>query len=352
LNALNSATKADLAGLHLSRFNQILIALLIIQLVVVVVVFWPAGSTEGSSLTLDSFEMADVVGLTITNDQGEKIVLRKGSDGWGLPEAGDYPVNADQVTELLEKLVGLNTNRLVTNTEASHNRLQVGEDEFVRQLVLETAGGQSYTLYLGSSPNAGSTHIRLAGQDEAYLTSDLNTWQIDSRPSAWIDNQYFSVAADDITRIRLQNANADLTFEKDDQDEWTMVGLAEGEELLTNNVTSLVNRAASIQMVEPVGKTEEDWFELDQSQATVTVTTNNEDEGEQTFTIRVGAKNEDNQHIVSASTSPYYVLVAEFSVNDFIERDREAYLAQPEEEPSEESPGTTAPDTGGTTESE
>ncbi len=63
----------------------------------------------------------------------------------------------------------------------------------------------------------------------------------------------------------------------------------------------------------------------------MTITTEDEAAGEQTFTIQVGAEDEAGQYVMRASNSPYYVLVAQFTVNDFIERTREAYLAQPEE---------------------
>lgn len=160
---------------------------------------------------------------------------------------------------------------------------------------------------------------------------------MNTQASSWIEPLYFGVATADISAIRLQNAHGDLTFEKDAEGNWTMLGLAEDEELLENNVKSLANRVASIRMVEPIGIEQQDWFELDQPQAMVTVTTNKEGEGEQTFTIQVGAQGEDNNYVVKASNSAYYVSVASFTVEDLLERNRDSFLAEPEGETPTES---------------
>lgn len=335
MDTLNTTPNTNSIPFGLGRFSQILIACLAIQLVIVGIVFWPTRAASGAGgLVLDSFEMEDVSSLTITDDTGKQIVLQKGAAGWVLPEAGDYPVKIDKVTELLDSLVGLSTNRLVTRTAASHKRLQVANDDFARQIIVDTAGGESYILYLGSA-NVGSTHVRLAGQNETYLTGDLSVWQINPGASSWVDVDYFHVEREDITAITLQNANGEFHVEKDATGEWTMAGLAEDEQLETSIVTALTSRVSSIRLVEPIGVKKEAWLGLDPPQATVSLTTKAEGEGEQAYTIRVGAKNESDNYAVSASTSPYYVWVGSFAVQDFLERDREAFLAKPEAETSE-----------------
>jgi hypothetical protein len=85
-------------------------------------------------------------------------------------------------------------------------------------------------------------------------------------------------------------------------------------------------------MVKPLGTVEEDWMDLDNPLATVTVAVQAEGEDEQTHTLLVGAKNEETQQVLKASNSPYYVMVSEFTINDLFERDRASFLAQPEDE--------------------
>ena len=335
MNTFNSTLKEGLGGLQLSRPNQMLAALLGLQVIIAVVVLWPRGEGEVSSLAVTGFEMDEVTTFTLVNDLGEELTVEQGEGGWVLPAADSYPVTESKVTEVLTQVVGLSTNRLVTRTSGSHSRLKVADDDFSRKLVIQT-GSDSHTLYLGTSPSAGATHIRRDGEDETYLTADLNTFQLDARPSSWIDTLYFSHATAGIREIRLQNAVADLTFTKTEADEWTLSDLAADEALQTDNVASLATRVSSIRMLEPLGKMTEDWFNLDAPLATLTATAHPEGGEAQTFTIAVGAKNEDNQHVIKASNSDYYVLVSDFTVQDFIEHTRQDYLAQPEEEGAED----------------
>ena len=49
-----------------------------------------------------------------------------------------------------------------------------------------------------------------------------------------------------------------------------------------------------------------------------------------TYTLHVGAKSEeDNSYVVKSSESPYYVRVAEFTVQDWVEKDRQGFLELP-----------------------
>ncbi len=53
-------------------------------------------------------------------------------------------------------------------------------------------------------------------------------------------------------------------------------------------------------------------------------------EAVETYTLRVGAKDdEDNSYVVSSSESPYYVRVSNYTVKDFVERTRDDFLEQP-----------------------
>ena len=109
-----------------NRRNQILAAVLALQLIVVAVVFWPrptASGGAGESL-LPGVEADRIVELRIRDGQGKTIQLAKRSGGdWVLPDADDYPCQADKDTPLIAKIVGLKADRLVTQTSGSTRRL-------------------------------------------------------------------------------------------------------------------------------------------------------------------------------------------------------------------------------------
>ena len=308
----------------MKRHNQILAGILVVQIALSVVVFWPkpAASAERAPL-FPEIEADDVVGLTITDADGNVLAVRQVGDAWVLPDADDYPAQADKITSLLEKIVGLTTGRLVTRTDASHRRLQVAVDEFSRRIDFELADGTNHTLYLGSSPSYGAIHFRVDGQSEVYLTSDIGSYETGAAVASWIDPSYPTVAQEDVTEMTLQNGNGEFTFTRDAGDgNWTMEGLATDETLNEAQVDNLLRRATSVVIVRPLGKEEKPAYGMDEPGALVTL-----GGGEKTVTLRVGAKDPtDNSYVVISSESPYYVHVAEYGVQNLLESTRDDFL--------------------------
>jgi hypothetical protein len=311
----------------MKKHNQILAAVLVLQILLVLVIFWPRSSASGgeSAPLLGEMEAGDIVALTIEDNNGERITLSKETGNWVLPDADDYPVVDDTVNALLEKLVALKNDRLVTRTAASHQRLQVAASDFMRRVDLETAAGETHTLFLGSSPSYGAAHVRLAGEDEAYLVGDLSSWEVNATANSWVDTSYLSVPRDDINKITLQNGNGEWNLRKGLEGDFEVAELAEGEELETSSVNTIVSRVSSVSMLQPLGLEEAPAYRMDQPNAVVTIRTTGE-----TITLLVGAKfTEDNSYVVKSSESPYYVRVAAFSVKNLVEGTHEDFVKLP-----------------------
>ena len=310
----------------IKRHHLILAGVLVAQIVLSVVVFWPRASTAGQSEPLfPDLEAEDITALTIEDGEGNVIRLTQVAGEWVLPDAGDYPAQGDAVTSFLDKLLAVSTGRLVTQSDTSHKRLQVAPDEFVRRISFETADGTKETLYLGSSPQFGAMHFRQEGQSETYLTSELTSFDANASASAWIDTSYQSMTQEDVTRMTLENSKGTLVFEKDSEGNWTLADLAEDETLDETQVTSLLRRAAVVTMKAPLGREGQSSYGMDDPNAVVTLET-----GDKTVTLRVGAKDDEAaSYVVKSTESAYYVQVAESSVRALVENGRDAFLQEP-----------------------
>jgi len=314
----------------MNRLNRILVVLLVVQLAVAAVVLWPrpAATGEGESL-FAGVEAGRIVRLTISSGDGHSVELAKRDGQWVLPAADDYPIAEDKVSPLLNKIAGLKTGRPVAQTSASQNRLKVADDTFERLVEFELDDGTQHRLYLGTSPSYQATHIRAAGQDEVYLITDLSAQDAGAEASAWVDRTYLELPSDQIVALTLENENGRLEFKKDGQ-AWTMVGLADGESLDEASVTTLANRAALVTLLEPLGKEEKAEYGLGKPSAVVTIETQGEDGTAKTYTLRVGAKDPvANSYVLISSESPYYVRVTQTAVEDFVSKNREAFLKLP-----------------------
>jgi hypothetical protein len=314
----------------MNRQNRVLAALLTVQLVVLAVVFWPGTPAAGGEQLFGDLETDQVVELTIRDAGGGQLHMAKGAQGWTLPEAGDFPVQEDNVAALVDRIVNLRTDRLVTHTRDSHARLQVTDDDFQRLIEFELQDGTRHKLYLGSSPRFQVLHVRADDRDEVYLSLGLSTSDAGVGVSAWVNTDYFSVPQDDIVALMLENRNGRFEFEKDEAGTWTMLNLPPGEKLLENNVSSLATRVSGLRLQRPLGREEEASYDLADPNAKVTLRTRDAEGNERTYIVRVGSQPEGEQgYVVKSATSPYYVLLAEFTVSDLVEKTLQDFIEAP-----------------------
>ena len=319
----------------MKRHQQILLGVLVLQVALIAVVFWPRSVASDSGAPLFPGVAADdVVGLTIVDNEGARLVLRKVDGAWVLPDAADYPVNEDSVTPLIEKILALSASTVVARTDASHRQLQVSNDVFQRRLDLVTQAGATHTLYLGTAPRYTATHFRVAGRIETYLTSDLSTWELVARPSNWIDTAYLSIDQETITGVTLENANGTFVLVKSG-DDWTLADLQGDETIAPGKTSAIVRNAGTLSLSAPLGTTAEPSYGMASPNAVVTVQT-----ADGTVrTLTVGARvAEDSTYVVKSSDSPYYVRVAEFSVSALVENDRDDFLTLPPTPEAEPAP--------------
>jgi hypothetical protein len=312
----------------MNRRNQILGALLVAQLVLAVVVFWPRSTVSGAEAgpIFADFKADDVVSMSITDAEGNQVVLAKDGDSWVLPGADDYPADGEKITSLLQKIEKIQADRQVTRTESSHRRLQVAADDFVRRIDLELSGGQTYKLYVGSSPQSSATHVRADGNPETYLTGDLVSYDVNARSAGWIDTLYYTLPQTTTVALTLKNPNGEFDFTRDAEGQWTLQALAEGEVFNEAAFSSLLSQATSLRMVEPIGREAQAAFKLDAPQAVITVQT---DDG-QSYTLQIGAlREEDNSYVAKWSESPYYVYAAQYTGESFVNKTREDFIQPP-----------------------
>jgi hypothetical protein len=315
----------------MTKRNWILAAILAVQLLVIAVIFWPRGTASGEQdLGLfPGLETDRVSALTITEGDGSTLRLAKQAAGWVLPEADDYPVQDDTVPPLLAKIVALQADRLVTQTGDSHKRLKVAEGDFERHIELELTDGTRQEVYIGSSPSFGAVHLRAGDQDQVYLTSEMTAYDADAEPTRWVAREYFSVPEEELVAVTLENNAGTVEFAKDG-DAWTMEGLADDETFDEPKLKAIIGRLNSVPLLRPLGQQELVAYGMREPLAVVTVKTVSDEEGERTFTLRVGAQDpEDLSYVIISSESPYYVRASEFTVKDFVEKAREDFLVQP-----------------------
>ena len=318
----------------MSKNNQVLSAILLAQLALVAVVFWPSSADAGVPLLFADRDEMEIVKLEIIDSDDNKLVLSASEDKWVLPDSGNFEADGEKIIPLLNSIRALRTNRLVTKTADSHARLEVSDDKFKRRLLITWDDGEHHTLYLGSSGGAGATHFRQNGEDEVYITADLTSWGTAAHASSYIDTQYISVSRDTVTALKLENSNGIFEFVRDGG-VWRYINLGDYEQFKESDLDTLVTQTTSLRMTKPLGTEDKTSYELETPQAVVTLQTES-DEAQHQHVLRVGAKIGEN-YVVSYTGSPYRVTIAPYTATSLINKTHEDFL----QEPLEEQPETT-----------
>lgn len=356
--ASDGATASESGGgFGLSRGNLIMVALLLVQAGLAAYMLWPSSTVgEAGTPLLGEIDASAVTAMTIVEGDNEIGFEKLGSD-WAISGTNGFTTNEDsddtnKVVAVLDKLLTIDGNRLVTKTPSSHKRLQVAADDFVRKVTIATGDGEQ-TLYIGSSAGSGATHVRLDGSDEAYLTNQINSFELNTGASSWIDTQYFSVESNDVTAFTLENKNGTFVFERGEPETegtpglWTMADLPDGRELDQTKVNTMVNQATNIRMTAPIGTESDSAYGLDDAVATATFTVveSGEDANPepQTVTVRIGGTPDDStDYFAKASTSDYIVQISQFNGNQILDKTQEDFLVELDEEEAAAEPADSA----------
>ncbi len=317
----------------LNRSNLYLAILLLLQTVLLAVAVITSTSTETrpTEPILREFSLEAVEQITIADDREVEVTLARGEAGWVLPHADDFPVNSAKVEELLGKIAGLNTGRLVASNPASFARLEVKDTDFRRRLDILT-DSSTEVLYLGGSGGVDTVYTRRDGDSHVYLGVGLSSWEVSPEVSAWIDTSYVNVPQDDVLELSLRNANGSFSFQREGEG-WIYDGLGENEAFDTAQMAGMLRNAASIRMVEPLGLEARDEYALDEPAIMVEVAyrqaveveeTGEADEteaeieyAEQSYTLAIGAQQDREHYVLKSSSKDYYVLVRQSVVDAF-----------------------------------
>jgi hypothetical protein len=341
----------------MNKFNRILSLILIVQVALGVVIYWPHSESKSTGATLlADFNPDKVTTVRITDSNNRLLVLSKDSaaGNWVLSDYGNYVIQAGRVETLLENLKDVRTNRLITQSSTSHRRLKVSPDDFVRMVEVEQADGPTYKLYVGNAQSGSASYVRLDGQDNVYMTSNLTDQDVTTQVSRWIDTLYVNLPLDQATNLTLQNANGTFEFVSSGGT-WVMTGLSEDEIFNQDAFTALLTVTTSLRMTSPIGKDVQDSFGMNAPQATVTlrvlepeatsstasslstdlsgtttpVPTATPQMVEKEYTILIGATLDDGV-VAKASNSDYYVYISPVTADNFITKTRENFITPPE----------------------
>ena len=205
---------------------RLLSAVLVIQLILVAVLYWPRlTAREAPGALVDTLAREEISRITIEGDD-DAVTLSRDDDGWIL--ASGLPADTDRVTTLLGALLATDPGFAIADSSAAAARFEVADDDFERRI--ELAGdGASAVVYLGTSPSFRKIHARRDGDSAVYVI-ELNSFDAPTGAGEWLDRTL--LAARDLTAIGLYGVDYELEDEGWQRADGEAVDAGAMEELL------------------------------------------------------------------------------------------------------------------------
>jgi hypothetical protein len=323
----------------MNKTQKILLGACVVQILLVALVFWPKEKpVENRDLVFGERTAEEVTEINVADANGNEAILSKVDDSWVIPALDNYPVDSTKVDTLLEDLFAVRYGRFVAENVSSHERLEVGEKQFNRRINLVFASGESQSIFVGSTPATAATNFRMGGDDNVYLSDQLNSYSYGSTPVSWINTALVRFTADAVNGMQIANANGSLTFMKSEDNAWTIADLQEGEEANGTAISTLATRATSMSIVEPLGKTEDAAYGMDKPTADMVLSLTDADGNPQQLTLTFGAVDpETNLVVVKSSAWDYYVKVNATGISEILGASAVDFITVPEVEATPES---------------
>ncbi len=194
--------------------NYLLGGLLVLQALVAYFVLSGGGELQGhvGIQKLLEFNREQVDGIRIEDNEGNLAELKREVDAWLTGE--DFPVDADRVERLLDRLDELEHGLAVASSSSAAKRFEVSQEGFQRHLKLLKDGKPVAEFFLGTGAGARRNHVRLADQDMIYTTT-IGSYDLPAEIADWQDKDLLQIEMDEIESVTI----GDLTILRAEQSE-------------------------------------------------------------------------------------------------------------------------------------
>ncbi|MBW6473779.1 MAG: DUF4340 domain-containing protein [Anaerolineaceae bacterium] len=312
----------------MSKLQKYLLAILGFQFILILVVFLLQRPVAASNnLIFPDLKVESVTAINISDSTGNLVFLEKQGEQWVLPLQDDFPVNAEAIPQLVEKFATIRDNRLVTRSEASHDRLSISNENFERKVEL-TINGNKEIIYFGSSPATGNIHFRLNGKPEVYLTNALTSAQISTSIASWVNTEIYQISSSSVKKIEISNTAGDFIFEPDAESVWSAQQMEAGYQFDQSKWSSLLSGFTNLRFVEPVSKSEKAEFGFDTPQAIMKIEYATESNPSMSGKLVIGSKDGSGNYYVAWSESEYIYLVPSYNAERFVNLTTDDYSTQ------------------------
>lgn len=192
----------------MNRLNSALWLILLIQLSLTAVVYWPQQPVPAANPAepLLAAALAEVRSIKVADNQGNEALLQRVNGHWQLPATQYLPADGDLVERLLRVLTVAEQGYPVATSVAARQRFEVASYRFQRSVTLLGQDGVSLgTAFLGTAPAFRQVHARSEAEDAIYSIA-FNSFDAPAHDAGWLDRSLLQISQP----LRIQGPGFDL----------------------------------------------------------------------------------------------------------------------------------------------
>ncbi len=312
----------------MNRIIPILSVVLLVQVALSIALFSFGNKSQAFATDekLIDLKFESVDRIRIEDGDKQSVTMNKQEKRWILPDLYDFPVSAEKLDRIMNKLLNTSKGWPVATTAGAAKRFKVSKEVFERRIDFDKGEKTLKTLFIGTSPGFKKVHARLSGQNDVYAIA-FSAFEASSKAGDWADKNFLNLNQSEITRIQLPS----VEIERQD-DKLVVADPGDGKESGSDAVADLARKLANLTFRSVLGTEEKPEYSLNKPVFRFTLTLKEGDP----ITYAFGQQEGEKDFILKTSAHPYFFEMAQYTVDSIQEttlakliRDRKAAEAPP-----------------------
>lgn len=260
--------------------------------------------------------------ITIKKKDQETVLMKKG-DRWFVENKGNFPADPIILTEILEKLDGLETGQLVSKNPEKVNIFEVTAESGIE---VKADGEQSKIhFYIGKSgQDFNSNYVRREGSDAVYLTRESLRHSFDA--PEFRSQKIFNLQDCQVRKLSYKSQDRETELVQENEDTWMQIK-GEPYKAKKAGVESLISALKALRVDDFIENPEQKVFENPHMELSFEC----EEGYENTLVVAQKGKG-DSHFLVKSTTDPYQYKLSKHVIDQFTAKIKDLKEEQAPEE--------------------
>ena len=204
------------------------------------------GALSAPTYLLQGLDLKDVTGIEIGAGE-DKVLLQRQGDTYVVTNKDSYPVNVEQVNELITNCLDIKTAELYSSNPENHELLECTEEKAKNVIKFLKGDAELLTgIVVGKSKDEGQgTYVRLVASDDVYVTQKAPWFK--TQATDYLDQELLAEKQEDVQLVQVKTGEDTYTLNRAEEgDAFELEGMPAGKKLRDNESKSVANALSSL----------------------------------------------------------------------------------------------------------